>query len=160
MTNTILWGKLDVVNPHVRLDEVEVASYPSTVGRPEGIVTRGAKPRRESLLHKNLMTILSITLVACCWGGEDTLVRLLPDKTQVYVADGSCAVARYAAGELCKRLSQVFGSEVPVTNAFLDGFTPIVVGDNALSRAAGIDVDGLPKDATEWGQTTFAGGIS
>ena len=74
-------------------------------------------------------------------------LSLVAGRTQVYVADGSCAVARYAAGELGGRLSQVFGAEVPVTNVFLDGFTPIVVGDNALSRTAGIDVDGLPRDA-------------
>ena len=52
MTNAILRGKPDAGNPHVRFDAGEVASYPPTVGRPEGVATRGAKPRRGSLLYK------------------------------------------------------------------------------------------------------------
>ena len=48
----VLNGKPDAGNPHVRFDEGEVASYPPTVGRPEGVATRGAKPRRGSLLYK------------------------------------------------------------------------------------------------------------
>ena len=43
MTNAILRGKPDAGNPHVRFDEGEVASYPPTVGRPEGVAMRGAK---------------------------------------------------------------------------------------------------------------------
>ena len=52
MASAILWGKPDAGNPHVRFDEGEVASYPPTVGRPEGVAMRGAKPRRGSLLYR------------------------------------------------------------------------------------------------------------
>ena len=52
MTNAILRGKPDAGNPHVRFDEGEVASYPPTAGRPEGVAMRGAKPRRGFLLYK------------------------------------------------------------------------------------------------------------
>ena len=45
--------RADAGNPHVRFDEGEVASYPPTVGRPEGVATRGAELRRGLLLCKN-----------------------------------------------------------------------------------------------------------
>ena len=57
MTNAILRGKPDAGNPHVRFDEGEVASYPPSAGRPEGVATRGAKPRRGSLLYKLIGTL-------------------------------------------------------------------------------------------------------
>ena len=50
-TTTVPDGKPDAENPLVRFDEGKVASYPPTAGRPEGVATRGAKPRRGSLLY-------------------------------------------------------------------------------------------------------------
>ena len=52
MKNAALNGKSYAGNPHVRFDEGTVASYPPTIGRPEGVATKGAKLRRGSLLYK------------------------------------------------------------------------------------------------------------
>ena len=49
--NVVLMAKSYAGNPHVRFDEGKVASYPPTVGRPEGVAMRGAKPRHGSLLY-------------------------------------------------------------------------------------------------------------
>ena len=63
----VLNGKSDAGNPHVRFDEGEVASYPPTVGRPEGVAMRGAKPRRGSLLYRTLFrTILVAAVTVTC----------------------------------------------------------------------------------------------
>ena len=60
MKNAALSGKPYAGNPHVRFDEGEVASYPPTVGRPEGVAMRGAKPRCGSLLYKSLLSVLVV----------------------------------------------------------------------------------------------------
>ena len=73
-------------------------------------------------------------------------VRLVAGGTQVYVAADACTVTRYAANELSRFLGESLGSEVPVTNVFLDGHAAIVVGDCAAARQAGIDVSMLPRD--------------
>ena len=72
MTNAILRGKPDAGNPHVRFDEGEVASYPPTVGRPEGVATRGAKPRRGSLLYKKIVVVVGFLLCAFGAGAAET----------------------------------------------------------------------------------------
>ena len=53
----VLNEKPDAGNPRVRFDEGEVASYPPTVGRPEGVAMRGAKPRRGSPLYTKVMVL-------------------------------------------------------------------------------------------------------
>ena len=63
MKNAALSGKPYAGNPHVRFDEGEVASYPPTVGRPEVVATRGAKPRRGSLLY-NIRLLLGAAAAA------------------------------------------------------------------------------------------------
>ena len=60
-----LSGKSSVENPHVRFDEWEVASYPPIVGSLEGVATRGAKPRRGSLLYKGLLTLMMAAFFGC-----------------------------------------------------------------------------------------------
>ena len=55
--------------------------------------------------------------------GSSGTVRLAAGKTQIYVAPDACAVTRYAADELARFLGESMGSEVPVTNAFLAGFS-------------------------------------
>ena len=62
MKNAALSGRPYAENLHVRFDEGEVASYPPTVGRPEGVAMRGAKPRRGSLLYKKNCLLISFVL--------------------------------------------------------------------------------------------------
>ena len=72
MKNAALSGKPDAGNPHVRFDEGEVASYPPTVGRPEGVATRGVKPRRGSLLYnvEKLVAVLVVGMASGLAGAE------------------------------------------------------------------------------------------
>ena len=86
-------------------------------------------------------------LAACVSARAREVVRLGAGKTQLYVSPGACAVTRYAADELARFLGASLGSEVPVTNVFLAGCSALVVGDGEATRAAGIDVSGLPRDA-------------
>lgn len=80
------------------------------------------------------------------WGlSQDVVLR--PGAVQVYFDAEAGNVTRFAAGELGRWLSQTFGCEVPVESRFLPGHYPVIVGDNALSRKAGIDVAKLPRDA-------------
>ena len=72
----VLNGKPDAGNPHVRFDEGEVASYPPTAGRPEGVATRGAKPRRGSLLYRMMRKfsfIVSLLIAASGALGRETV---------------------------------------------------------------------------------------
>jgi len=62
MTNATPKEKPDAGNPRVRIDEVEVASYPPTVGRPEGVAMRGAKPGRGFLLCKTILPCVALAL--------------------------------------------------------------------------------------------------
>jgi hypothetical protein len=86
-------------------------------------------------------------LFSVCASSFGATVTLRLGSVQVYFDAKASSVTRFAAGELGKMLSQSFGSEVPVTNKFLDSHYAIVVGDNHLSREAGINVDKLPRDA-------------
>ena len=85
MTNAILRGKLNAGNSHVRFDEGEVASYPPTVGRPEGVAMRGAKPRRGSLLYRRFLTGFLVTSVSVLMA-DDAIVYV--DSSAVGNRDG------------------------------------------------------------------------
>ena len=89
MTNAILRGKPDAGNPHVRFDEGEVASYPPTVGRPEGVATRGAKPRRGSLLYSWHVMVLTLFPAFVAGAGVFGEAVRVPD-----VSDGAMSLAK------------------------------------------------------------------
>ena len=74
MTNAILRGKPDAGNPHVRFDEGEVAS---------------AKPRRGSLLYKQLMIAASAALMGFAASAKTVTVYVAPDGNDAN--DGSAA---------------------------------------------------------------------
>lgn len=67
MKNAVLSEKLYAGNPHVQFDAGDVASYPPTADRPEGVSTRWAKPRRGALLYKirclNLLGLIVFSVV-------------------------------------------------------------------------------------------------
>ena len=88
MTNAILRGKPDAGNPHVWFDEGEVASYPPTAGRHEGVATRGAKPRRGSLLYKKRLAARFVV-----FGMASCLVSFVnAEQLDPSLPDGSSAV--------------------------------------------------------------------
>jgi len=83
MMNATLRGKTDAGISHVRFNEGEVVSCPPTVGCPEGIAMRGAKPRRGSF--KELVLAGAACLSAAAWGFD---VKVQPGDTFEKVRDG------------------------------------------------------------------------
>ena len=70
-----------------------------------------------------------------------------PGKCAVVVDPKASKVTRFAAKELSRFLTRRFsGKEVPVKTAIKDGEFAFIVGDNAWSRAAGLDPTKLPRD--------------
>lgn len=90
------------------------------------------------------ISVAAIVLVSACGARP---VRLLPGKVRIYVAADACEVTRFAAERLSENLSGSLGAEVPIASEIAADGVTLVVGDNALSRAAGIEVDRLPRDA-------------
>ena len=95
----------------------------------------------------------TVAVVGCLIGStgccESPSVTLTADKTEVLVAPNAQAelpVAWFAAGEMTNFLSRAFGRTIPLVTAPTDGRTSIVVGTNAWSAAAGVDVMKLPRD--------------
>ncbi len=74
-------------------------------------------------------------------------IIMSPGCVDVVVGPKCSKVARFAAADLTNHLSKVLGCEVPVVSALNDKRVQIVVGDSQWTRDAGVDVDGLPRDA-------------
>ena len=73
-------------------------------------------------------------------------LALTPSNTRVVIAQEAPKTVRYAAAEMATFLSQSFGVTVPVATEPAPRGTSVILGDNAWSRAAGIDVAALPRD--------------
>ena len=74
-------------------------------------------------------------------------VVLARGRVDVVAAPDASAVTRFAAEELATNLSRVFGEKVPLKTEPEEGRTAVCVGVNGWSRAEGIDVGKLPRDA-------------
>ena len=74
-------------------------------------------------------------------------VELRPGKVEVVIAADAPKTVKFAAEEMALLLGGCLGAEVPVVNAFTEGRTAIVLGDNKWTRAVGIDVAGMKRDA-------------
>ena len=70
-----------------------------------------------------------------------------PSDTEIVAAKGASKVVRFAAAEAKTFLSEVLGAEIPVVAEPTPGKASLVLGTNAWSAAAGLSVDGLPRDA-------------
>ena len=73
-------------------------------------------------------------------------VVLTPGRTEVLIAPDAPKTVQFAAIDLTNHLARIFGAEVPVVTAPREGFTQVVLGDSAWTRAAGLDVSKLPLD--------------
>ena len=90
-------------------------------------------------------------LLALLFGRDASLfaadVVFSPGKSAVVVESGSPDSVRFAAEEATNFLSRVLGRTVPVLSEPEDGRACLVLGTNRWSRAAGIRVEGLPRDS-------------
>ena len=68
-------------------------------------------------------------------------------RVAVVIAPDAPKTVQFAAKEMGGLLGQVLGCEIPVRHDFVDGCTAVVLGANAWSEAAGLSIDGLPRDA-------------
>ena len=82
----------------------------------------------------------SLVLFSAIAAGAATLT---PENAEVVVVKGSPDVVKVAGRELAGFLSRSFGGEVPVSESPTEGRVSVVLGDNALSRAAGFALERL-----------------
>ena len=86
---------------------------------------------------------------ASCLAANPDYVAFTAGTAEVLVAPKAQAtqsVAWFAAGEMTNFLSRAFGRAIPLVTSPTPGKTAVVVGANAWSEAAGIDVGNLPRD--------------
>ncbi|MFA7230371.1 MAG: DUF4838 domain-containing protein [Victivallaceae bacterium] len=67
-------------------------------------------------------------------------------QCEIVVPNDSCPTARFAADELQNFLQQSSGVKIPLKSKPTGNEIAIIVGDNSLSRAAGIETKTLPRD--------------
>ena len=73
-------------------------------------------------------------------------LELVPGQTEVVVEKKASPVVQFAAEELTQVLAEAWGEKVPVVSQPSGKKAAIVLGENAWSRAAGIDVNAGPRD--------------
>ena len=73
-------------------------------------------------------------------------LALTAGKTDVVIEKDAPKTVLFAAEEMTNFLSRVHGQAVPIVNEPRAGRTPIILGVNAWTRAAGLDPSALPRD--------------
>jgi len=89
---------------------------------------------------KAIFAAAAIATMAC---GAATITA---ENAEVVVLKDAPDVVNVAGRELVSFLSRSFGRDVPISETPTEGRVSIVLGENALSRAAGVDLDGSPTD--------------
>ena len=74
-------------------------------------------------------------------------LALTAGKTDVVIEKDAPKTILFAAEEMTNFLSRVHGQAVPIVNTPRAGRTPIILGVNAWTRAAGLDPSALPRDS-------------
>ena len=74
-------------------------------------------------------------------------VSFTPGQSDIVIAPDACEAVQVAADEAREFLSQSLGAPVPVVNAPRPGRAALILGDNAWSRAVGLAVKDLARDA-------------
>ena len=96
---------------------------------------------RSALTGALLATVAVAT--SCCGNA----LILAPDNTEVVIAPDAPKTVLFAVEELTNLLSQAYGCAVPVVTSPTPGKKGIYLGDSQWTRAAGIDVAALKRDA-------------
>ena len=78
--------------------------------------------------------------------GSKALLTLTAENAQIVIAPQSPSTVRFAAQELQYFLSELFGKKIPVVNTVSPGKVSIVLGDNEMSRKAGLDFSKLCRE--------------
>lgn len=91
-------------------------------------------------------------------------IELTAGNAEIVIDRQARAATRFAAQELKTFLDQSLGADVKVVDSPTDGKRQIVLGDCELSRAAGVDLAGKPRDTfvvrAQGGRVYISGGDS
>ena len=99
-------------------------------------------------MRKSLLSLLStVALLGGCHLPEREVAVVDAATGEIVLASEAPQAARFASDELNGILEQALGDRLPVVATPTEGKVSIILGDCALSRAAGIDVATLPRDA-------------
>ena len=96
-------------------------------------------------MRRGMGLAVGVVLCACCACAAGDLVFTAAD-TEIVVAPNPPHGTQFAARELKGFLDRVLGANVKVVTAFTSGRKSIVLGTNAWSAAAGIDMTVKPRD--------------
>ena len=88
--------------------------------------------------------LAAVAVAASCCGNA---LVLTPGETEVVIAPDAPKTVRFAVEEMTNLLSQAYGCAVPVVTSPTPGKKGIYLGDSQWTRAAGIDVAALKRDA-------------
>ena len=94
-------------------------------------------------MRRRFSAAVAAMMTATCLGGDLVVTR---GGVEIVVDANAPAATRFAADELKTFLSRSLGGDVPIVSELSPGRACIVLGTNAWSRAAGIDVSGSPRD--------------
>ena len=97
-------------------------------------------------MRRGMGFAVGVVLCACCACAAGELAFTAAD-TEIVVAPNPPLGTQFAARELKGFLDRVLGADVKVVTAFTPGRKSIVLGTNAWSAAAGIDMAVKPRDA-------------
>ena len=98
-------------------------------------------------MNRNLLFRGVCSLAAALAPLAGPAATLLPGSVDVLIAKDAPPTVTFAAGELTNFLSQVLGVAVPLVNEPRSGRCCMILGDNRWSRAEGLSVADLPRDA-------------
>ena len=88
-----------------------------------------------------------VALTCGCLRQSCPEVEIQADKAEIVVSSETSRVALFAAEEINRVLERAFGKRLPLVGKPTPGQTSIILGDCAESRAAGINVSALARDA-------------
>ena len=77
---------------------------------------------------------------------EGARLSMTADEIEIVVAEKAPKTVRFAAEEMRRLLKRSFGKEIPLAAVPSDGKASLILGDNAWTREAGIDVSTFARD--------------
>ena len=91
--------------------------------------------------------ILAVAILGLAFPGQSITLR--SGGVDVVVDPSAPSTVRFAACEMTNFLSRAFGVPAPIVSVPAAGRVPVVLGDCARTRAAGLRPDRLPRDGFE-----------
>ena len=97
--------------------------------------------------HSRIALALVASALAVYPFASASSATLTKDNAEVVVAANAAPVVKFAAEEMTNFLAHVLGAPIPLVNSPTASRASIFLGDSEWSRAAGVDVSSLVRDA-------------